>query len=226
MNGNIDYSKPSIGGELINLDPNYIVYREGQLEADEGMAIKFGDKRVSVSRPSKIIWIGVLLVKENSEDWIHTAVGLHNNITVKFKDGSIINYQYLVIHGVADKEKRIKIHLNFANNLCDIYSSFAQLFNRKVTYSVVAGTDEWPNRCFGNARSIRKMESFLGLTLNMRIPGYGETNCVHFAVFMFLYFAGEDENKWREIVGKFYSDIRNNCYISFLCNLQRELDKI
>ena len=51
---------------------------------------------VSVPRPSKIFWVGVLLVKN---DWIHIGIGIHNDITVKFENGITREYKYLVAHG-------------------------------------------------------------------------------------------------------------------------------
>uniref|UniRef100_A0A1X7VM19 Uncharacterized protein n=1 Tax=Amphimedon queenslandica TaxID=400682 RepID=A0A1X7VM19_AMPQE len=202
-----------------------IMSRRGQFEADGIMAAKFNGKRVSVPRPSKIIWIGVLLEKN---DWIHTGIGFHNDITLKFNNGKTKQYKYCVMHGVADDDEKYRIYLSFANDLTDIYEDMATAFGTRINYSfspVVAGDTWTTNRFAGDV--IRKMESFIGLTFKMAAPlHYGQTNCVHFSVVMFLYFAAEDESKWKEIVGKFHSNIRNKDYTSLLSNLQKELHRI
>ena len=219
-----DLSKKEDSSLMLEVNPD-IMSRRGQFEADGIMAAKFNGKRVSIPRPSRIIWIGVLLEKKN---WIHTGIGLHNDITVKFRNGTTRQYEYCVMHGVADENDKYKIYLSFANDLTDIYEDLARAFKTSINYSftpVVAGDSWTTNRFAGDV--IRKMESFVGLTFNMSGSlGYGETNCVHFSVVMFLFFAGKDENKWKEIVGKFSSNIRNKEYTSLLRNLQRELDRI
>ena len=223
-----DLSKKEDSSLMLEVNQD-IMSRRGQFEADGIMAAKFNGKRVSIPRPSRIIWIGVLLkVPQEKSNYIHTGIGLHNDITVKFRNGTTRQYEYCVMHGGAGDNKKYKIYLSFANYLYDIYEDLARVFETEINYSftpVVAGDSWTTNRFAGDV--IRKMESFVGLTFNMSGSlGYGETNCVHFSVVMFLFFAGKDENKWKEIVGKFSSNIRNKEYTSLLRNLQEELNRI
>ena len=205
-------------------DPNDVVRRRGQIEADGKMAVKFDDKRVSVPHPSKIFWVGVLLERNN---WIHTGIGIHNDITVKFNDGRTREYNYLVAHGVADSNQRFQVYLSFANDLYTIYRSLAKAFKTEVNWSfspVLAG-DRWTTNRFA-ADVVSKMEQYIGLVFNMKHPGRGETNCVHFSAAMYLFFASKDESVLGEIFHKLSGDIRDKSYRSFLDKLQNELDKI
>ena len=207
----------------LSISADDVMERRGQIEADGIMAVKFSDKHVSVPRASKIFWVGVLLVKNN---WIHTGIGIHNDITVKFNSGIKREYKYMVAHGVA-KEKRFQVYLSFANDYDAIYENLAEAFGTKVNYSftpVIAG-DTWTTSKVA-ADVVRKMEQYIDLKFNMECPGPGETNCVHFSVAMYLFFASKDESKLLEISHRLSGDFRDRNYKSLLRKLRSELEKI
>ena len=201
-----------------------VVHRRGQIEADGIMAVKFSDKHVSVPCPSKIFWVGVLLVRNG---WINTGIVIHNDITVKFDDGKTREYKYLVAHGVADSNQRFKVYLSFVDDHHAIFESLANAFKTEVDFSftpVIAGDTWTTNRVAADV--ILKVEQYIDLRFNMKHPGPGETNCVHFSVAMYLFFASKDESKLGEIFHKLSGDINNQNYRSFLDKLRNELEKI
>ena len=224
-----DRPKSTSGSDLSSLlwtlqISDVVVKNRGQVEADGIMAVKIGNKRVSVSSPSKVFWVGVLLKKNG---WIHTGVGLHNDIKVEFGNGTSKNYQYLVAHGTAGDDKIFRVNLSFANNLSAIYDSLAEAFDTEVDYSfspVFAG-DSWKTNRFAND-VVTKMDYFLGRKFNMGSPSADDTNCVHFSVSMYLHFAFEGESKLKEILYKVARDIQDKNYQSLLNKLKVELNKI
>lgn len=193
-----------------------------RVEADGSMAVKIGNKRVSVTSPSNVFWVGVLLKRNR---WIHTGVGLRNKITVRFENGTTKTYDYLVIHGSAGGDEVFKLNLSFANNLSDVYKHLADAFTTEVDYSfspVYAG-GSWVTQRYA-ANVIDEVDKYIGLKFNMGTPGDGETNCVDFSIRMYLYFAYENESKYREVLGRVRGDIDDK--ESLLTKLKAEMDKI
>ena len=190
----------------------------GQVEVDGEVAIKFKNKHVAFSCPFKVVWVGVLL----KNGLAHTGVGIHSDVVVTFENGSSKTYQYMVLHTATDEAMKLKVYASFGDYYYDIYHGLADAFNTKFDYNsfvpVIAG-DLWKtNRCV--AESISSLiKHFLGVELE----GLGG---IHFSVSMYLYFAGKDKEKWKEIVNKFSNNIRDEDYKSLLHNLKKELDAI
>lgn len=171
-----------------------VIRSRGDVKAQGPMAVKIGNKTVSVTRPSNVFWVGVLLKKNG---WIHTGVGLRNDITVRFTDGETEIYNYVVAHGVAgEDDKKFKIHLSFANNLTDIYDCLAQAFSSELdeSFSPVLAGNYWTTTKLSED-IITRVEHFLGLGFNMKSPGKDETNCVHFSVVMYLFLANKESRQ-------------------------------
>lgn len=208
----------------LSLQFNEVVESYGDAEAIGTMAVKFRDKRVSVSRPSKVFWVGVLLKKHG---WIHTGVGLHNDITVTLENGVIKQYDYLVAHGVAGSNDRFQVYLTFANYLSDIYNSLAKAFDSEVEESfppVFAGDSWTTNRIASDC--VTQIERFLGLTFNMSSPGEDETNCVHFSVATYLFFAYKGDSELTTLLGKVGYLIRKKDYPALLTKIKYELNQV
>ena len=201
------------------------IENRGDVEAIGGMAVKFKNIKVSVFRPSKIFWVGVLM-KRNG--WIHTGVGLHNDVTVNFGDGSTRKYKYLVADGVSTfNDQKFKVNLTIANDLSEIRNCLAEAFNSEVdwSFSPVFAGDSWTtNRSAQEV--VTHIERFLGLSFKMSSPGPGETNCVHFSVSMYLFFAGQRESELRRILGKVSHLIGKKDLTPLLNKLERELNEV
>ena len=190
----------------------------GQVEVDGEVAIKFKNKHVAFSCPFKVVWVGVLL----KNGLAHTGVGIHSDVVVTFENGSSKKYQYMVLHTATDEAMKLKVYASFGDYYYDIYHGLADAFNTKFDYNsfvpVIAG-DLWKtNRCVAEGIS-SLIKHFLGVELE----GLGG---IHFSVSMYLYFAGKDKEKWKEIVNKFSHNIRDEDYKSLLHNLKKELDAI
>lgn len=204
-------------------DPDYVVQRSGQVKAVGDMAVTIGEKRVSVPCPSKVFWVGVLLKKKG---WVHSGVGLHNDITVKFENGLSKTYQYVVAHATAGEDRQLKIHLCFANELPGVYDSLAHVFGTEVDYSflpVFAG-DSWVTHRLAND-VVTKVDKYLGRPVNMESVSGSNTNCIHFSVVMYLYFA-YCEDRQANILRKVADDMQTKEYKSILRKIQNELAKI
>lgn len=208
----------------VSLLPNEVIESCGDVEAIGEMAVKIKSTKVSVPRPSKVFWVGVLLKKQG---WIHTGVGLHNDITVNFGDGTTKKYEYLVAHGIPGKhDKKFKVYLSFANDLPSIHDRLAEALETEVdgSFSPVFAGDSWTtNRIAKNV--VTHIEQFLGLELNMSSPGPYETNCVHFSVSTYLFFANR-ESDLSSILGKVGHLIRNKNFTALLNEIEFELNEV
>ena len=125
------------------------------------------------------------------------------------------------------QDKKFQVYLSFANDFSTIYESLADAFETKVNYgfSPIFAGDTWTtNRVAADV--VSKMEQYIDLKFNMGHPGPGETNCVHFSIAMYLFFASKDESKLGKIFHKLSGDIRDKRYQSFLDKLRNELETI
>lgn len=179
---------------------------------------------MSVLRPSKIFWVGVLLKKN---EWIHTGVGLHNDITVTFDNETTKEYNYLVAHGVSGTDDKFKVHLSFAIDLSEIYLRLAEAFDTEIqqTFPPVFAGDTWTTNKIAKD-VVTLVENFLGMKFNMSFPDRDETNCVHFSVATYLFFANKDKSKQTEIMGKVGHLIRQKNYQELLKQIKTELNQV
>ena len=191
--GNVNSEQKKSSTLEFSFSADSVIQSRGEVKAQGPMAVKIGNKTVSVTRPSNVFWVGVLLKKNG---WIHTGVGLRNDITVRFTTGKTETYNYMVAHGVAGADDKFTIHLSFANDLTDIYDCLAQAFDSKLdeSFSPVLAGNYWTTTKVSED-IITKVEHFLGLTFNMQSPGGGETNCVDFSVAMYLFLANKESRK-------------------------------
>jgi len=175
----------------VSLCANEVIESRGDVKAIGEMAVRIKNTKVSVPRPSKVFWVGVLLKKEG---WIHTAVGLHNDITVSFGDGTTKKYEYVVAHGIPRSgDNKFRVYLSFANDLPSIHDCLAKPLKTEVNRSfspVFAGDSWWTTKRIAKD-VVTHIEKFLGLKFNMSSPDPDETNCVHFSVSTYLFLPNE-----------------------------------
>lgn len=221
------YSVSDLSSQLectlqLNSDPDHVISGSGEVRADGIMSVKISNKTISVPKPSKVFWVGVLLRKKS---WIHSGIGLHNDITVEFEDGTTKSYQYVVAHGVG-WDKALKIHLCFANTLHGVHRSLARAFETEIDYSfkpVFAGDSWTTSRCADGV--VAEMEKYLGRPVNMQLASRSDTNCIHFSAAMYLYFACK-ESKQSEIMSKVAGEMSRKEYTALLTKLEKQLDAI
>lgn len=209
----------------LNSDPaDHVISGSGEVHANGIMSVKISNKTISVLKPSKVFWVGVLLKRKS---WIHSGIGLHNDISVQFEDGTTKSYQYVVAHGVAmGLDNTLKIHLCFANTLHGVHRSLARAFETEIDYSfkpVFAGDSWTTNRCADGV--VAEMEKYLGRPVNMQLASRSDTNCIHFSAAMYLYFAYK-ESKQSEIMSKVAGEMSRKEYTALLTKLEKQLDAI
>ena len=99
--GNVNSEQKKSSTLEFSFSADSVIQSRGEVKAQGPMAVKIGNKTVSVTRPSNVFWVGVLLKKNG---WIHTGVGLRNDITVRFTTGKTETYNYMVAHAVSPEQ--------------------------------------------------------------------------------------------------------------------------